>query len=53
VLAELVADGLLTREEHRVALTPRGRMLSNDVFGRFLGIASTEPTAAELSLSTQ
>ena len=53
VLAELVADGLLTREEHRVALTPRGRMLSNEVFGRFLGIASTEATAAELSLSTQ
>jgi oxygen-independent coproporphyrinogen-3 oxidase len=53
VLAELVADGLLTREEHRVALTPRGRMLSNEVFGRFLGVASTEATAAELSLSTQ
>jgi oxygen-independent coproporphyrinogen III oxidase len=53
VLAELVADGLLTREEQRVALTTRGRMLSNEVFGRFLGIASTEATAAELSLSTQ
>ena len=53
VLAELVADGLLTREEQRVALTTRGRMLSNEVFGRFLGVASTEATAAELSLSTQ
>ena len=53
VLAELAADGLLTREEQRVALTTRGRMLSNDVFGRFLGVASTEATAAELSLSTQ
>jgi oxygen-independent coproporphyrinogen-3 oxidase len=53
VLAELVADGLLTREEQRVALTTRGRMLSNEVFGRFLGVASTEPTAAELSLLTQ
>jgi oxygen-independent coproporphyrinogen-3 oxidase len=53
VLAELVADGLLTREEQRVALTMRGRMLSNEVFGRFLGVASTEATAAELSLSTQ
>ena len=53
VLAELVADGLLTREEQLVALTTRGRMLSNEVFGRFLGVASTEATAAELSLSTQ
>jgi oxygen-independent coproporphyrinogen-3 oxidase len=53
VLAELVTDGLLTREEQRVALTTRGRMLSNEVFGRFLGVASTEATAAELSLSTQ
>jgi oxygen-independent coproporphyrinogen-3 oxidase len=53
VLAELVAEGLLTREEQRVVLTPRGRMLSNEVFGRFLGVASTEATAAELSLSTQ
>jgi oxygen-independent coproporphyrinogen III oxidase len=52
-LAELVADGLLTREEQHVALTTRGRMLSNEVFGRFLGVASTEATAAELSLSTQ
>ena len=53
VLAELVAEGLLTRKEQRVALTTRGRMLSNEVFGRFLGVASTEATAAELSLSTQ
>jgi oxygen-independent coproporphyrinogen-3 oxidase len=53
VLAELVADGLLTRKEQRVALTTRGRMLSNEVFGRFLGVASTKATAAELSLSTQ
>jgi oxygen-independent coproporphyrinogen III oxidase len=52
-LAELVADGLLTREEQHVALTTPGRMLSNEVFGRFLGVASTEATAAELSLSTQ
>jgi oxygen-independent coproporphyrinogen III oxidase len=52
-LAELVADGLLTRKEQRVALTTRGRMLSNEVFGRFLGVASMEASAAELSLSTQ
>ena len=53
VLAELVADGLLMRKEQRVALTMRGRMLSNEVFGRFLGVASMEATPEELSLSTQ
>ncbi len=53
VLAELVADGLLRREEQRVALTTRGRMLSNEVFGRFLGVASTDSTVEELLPSTQ
>jgi oxygen-independent coproporphyrinogen-3 oxidase len=53
VLAELVTDGLLTRGEQRVALTTRGRMLSNEVFGRFLGVASMEAIPEELSLSTQ
>jgi oxygen-independent coproporphyrinogen-3 oxidase len=41
VVAELVEDGLLTRDSDRVALTMRGRMLSNEVFGSFLGV--TEP----------
>lgn len=36
VIAELVDDGLVTREAGRVALTMRGRLLSNEVFGRFL-----------------
>jgi oxygen-independent coproporphyrinogen-3 oxidase len=40
VLSELVAGGLLTRSEERVALTARGRLLSNEVFGRFLGVIS-------------
>jgi oxygen-independent coproporphyrinogen-3 oxidase len=53
VLAELVADGLLTREEQCVALTTRGRMLSNEVFGRFLGVALKDSTVEELSPSTQ
>ncbi len=29
-------DGLLVRRESRIVLTPRGKMLSNDVFARFL-----------------
>ena len=33
---ELVAYGLLDRQDHFIRLTPRGRLLSNEVFGRFL-----------------
>jgi oxygen-independent coproporphyrinogen-3 oxidase len=40
VIRDLIADGLLARENERIALTMRGRMLSNEVFGRFLGVAS-------------
>lgn len=36
---EMVAEGLLDREGSRLRLTPRGRVLSNSVFVRFL----TEP----------
>lgn len=35
-LAELAAAGLLAAQGERVALTPRGRLLSNEVFARFL-----------------
>jgi oxygen-independent coproporphyrinogen-3 oxidase len=41
VVAELVDDALLAREEDRVALTMRGRMLSNEVFGKFLGVTES------------
>jgi oxygen-independent coproporphyrinogen-3 oxidase len=41
VVAELVEDGLLAREGDRVALTMRGRMLSNEVFGNFLGVTES------------
>jgi oxygen-independent coproporphyrinogen-3 oxidase len=55
VIRDLIADGLLVRENERVALTMRGRMLSNEAFGRFLGVAaraiSTEQ--GELSLPTR
>ncbi len=40
-VARLVDDGLLTDDGTRVRLTPRGRLLSNDVFQEFL-----EPAAA-------
>ncbi|MGC8548663.1 MAG: radical SAM family heme chaperone HemW [Acidobacteriaceae bacterium] len=36
VIAELAAEGLVTREAERVALTMRGRLLSNEVFEHFI-----------------
>lgn len=33
---ELEAAGLLAREAGRIALTPRGRLLANEVFVRFI-----------------
>jgi len=38
VAHRLAADGLLSISEGRAALTPRGRLLSNDVFQEFLGL---------------
>src|ERR1017187_2937314 len=40
VVAKLVDDGLLIAEGETVRLSPRGRMLSNDVFQEFLGLAT-------------
>jgi len=51
VVAELSDDGLLAREGDRVALTMRGRMLSNEVFARFLGVKA--PVEMDLPLSTR
>ena len=39
VVEELVADGLLCREGEQIRLTGQGRVLSNDVFVRFLAEA--------------
>lgn len=36
VFTELIDDGLLQRDGDRVSLTSRGRLLSNEVFARFL-----------------
>ena len=52
VIAQLLEDGLLIQHGDHVALTVRGRMLSNDVFARFLGVTASEPEhQQELSLS--
>ena len=38
VIQELVEDGLLQRRDQRLSLTMKGRMLSNEVFQRFLAV---------------
>ncbi|PYV73853.1 MAG: hypothetical protein DMG97_10330 [Acidobacteria bacterium] len=40
-IADLIAAGLLTRENDAVRLTSRGRLLSNEVFERFISVDST------------
>jgi oxygen-independent coproporphyrinogen-3 oxidase len=37
IISECVVDGLMERQESFVRLTPRGRLLSNEVFERFIG----------------
>jgi oxygen-independent coproporphyrinogen III oxidase len=47
---ELVEDGLLIRTGENLRLTDRGRLLSNEVFGRFIGIErSVIPTSSRIS----
>jgi oxygen-independent coproporphyrinogen-3 oxidase len=42
-VARLVEDGLLVFDSRTVRLTPRGRLLSNDVFQEFLELGATVP----------
>src|SRR5262249_24085058 len=37
VIEELVSSGLLSLTDDAIRLTPRGRLLSNEVFSRFIG----------------
>ena len=41
IIAELEAAGLLGQQHDRIRLTPGGRLLSNEVFERFLGCGET------------
>jgi oxygen-independent coproporphyrinogen III oxidase len=45
IIAELVDDGLLQRDRDCIRLTPRGRLLSNEVFQSFLATANTATQA--------
>lgn len=44
VVERLAADDLLIRRRDHVRLTSRGRLLSNNVFQEFLGVADSVPT---------
>jgi oxygen-independent coproporphyrinogen-3 oxidase len=46
VVARLEEDGLLIVADNRVRLTPKGRLLSNEVFQEFLGIGPAEEIAS-------
>jgi oxygen-independent coproporphyrinogen III oxidase len=48
IIRELVAEELLEEQAGRVRLTSRGRLISNDVFARFLTAASEDPAPAKL-----
>lgn len=45
IIEELVSDGLLSRTGSVIQLTPRGRLLSNEVFQRFLHSSHPEQPA--------
>ncbi|HET8637825.1 MAG TPA: radical SAM family heme chaperone HemW [Acidobacteriaceae bacterium] len=41
VIAELASDGLMERVDDRLRLTMRGRLLSNEVFEKFIGTSAS------------
>jgi oxygen-independent coproporphyrinogen-3 oxidase len=51
VVAKLAEDGLLTLEGNTVRLTPRGQLLSNDVFQEFLDLPSPVGVAGRKAAS--
>jgi oxygen-independent coproporphyrinogen III oxidase len=51
VVARLAADGLLKSNGKTVRLTPRGQMISNEVFQEFLGLDAGEVDLSGLQLA--
>lgn len=49
VIHELVLAGMLSQEAYSIQLTPRGRLLSNEVFERFIDARESEPVFAPLT----
>ncbi len=52
VIDEQVTDGLLQQDRDSIRLTPRGRLLSNEVFQTFLALVSAEESLSTVSRST-
>lgn len=48
LIHELALEGMLSQEEGSIRLTPRGRLLSNEVFERFIDARESEPASAPL-----
>jgi oxygen-independent coproporphyrinogen III oxidase len=48
IVGELVADGLIGQTGEVIRLTQRGRLLSNEVFQRFLGFHSISATRSQI-----
>jgi oxygen-independent coproporphyrinogen-3 oxidase len=46
-IGECIADGLLASDGSAIRLTPRGRLLSNEVFARFIGDQKPSPQPAK------
>jgi coproporphyrinogen III oxidase-like Fe-S oxidoreductase len=44
-IAELIGDGLMQQDGNFIRLTPRGRLLSNEVFQAFLAKADVSTQA--------
>lgn len=50
VMDELAFEGLLYRDGNAIQLTPRGRLLSNEVFARFVDVIQPEAVATRTDL---
>jgi len=49
-IAELCSENLLELIDGRLRLTPRGRLLSNEVFARFLRTEADSPSGRSFTL---
>lgn len=49
LIGELVLTGMLSQEEGSIRLTPRGRLLSNEVFEKFIDVKESQPDSAALT----
>ncbi|HEV7219933.1 MAG TPA: hypothetical protein VGN39_13755, partial [Terriglobales bacterium] len=48
VVDECISDGLIKRQESRINLSSRGRLLSNEVFERFISVGKDRVLSEKL-----